>query len=180
MRISDWSSDVCSSDLVDVRRAGADWRIIAARLDRGQLPAAVAAGMDRGIALEIGIERHDCRVLRVGIAACCIGLPDVEPGTADRLSVAIEHASVYLYDLPLGALRMSGDARQIGVSFTAIAGREKRPKRRFRGYRLCQCCLGRNCADQRAADNTTPRQFIQDECPDQTKPEERRVEKDGV
>src|SRR3546814_13899367 len=62
MRISDWSSDVCSSDLI-YKQNGRDWALVASRLEEvvAQLPQEVDAGVELGNAyLRLG--RRDAAI----------------------------------------------------------------------------------------------------------------------
>src|SRR3546814_4678626 len=64
MRISDWSSDVCSSDLLESRAIGADAiLLIVAALDDGLMAEIEAAAIECGMDVQIG--RASCRE-RVG------------------------------------------------------------------------------------------------------------------
>src|SRR3546814_13036140 len=56
MRISDWSSDVCSSDLIVVRRQNEDWKAGAAFPDVGDQPACIE--IVNLMIQQYGIEAH--------------------------------------------------------------------------------------------------------------------------
>src|SRR3546814_17942967 len=86
MRISDWSSDVCSSDLIGVK--GIERREAGLALARKQrLEAVVHIGQDRRAGTEIGGDRQDAvRVLRkIGIARPDIGADIGAAEAIDRL-----------------------------------------------------------------------------------------------
>src|SRR3546814_7134331 len=78
MRISDWSSDVCSSDLVDIHRAGAA-DAFAAGAPEGQRRIDLVLDLDEGVedhraaAVEIHLEAVDARVGAV------VRIPAVDP-----------------------------------------------------------------------------------------------------
>src|SRR5204863_8646496 len=84
---------------MDVRRAVADWRIIAAWLDRHDPPLALGIGAERGIALEIGVKRRSRGVARVVITPGRIGLPQLDLSAGDGIAANVENTSGHFDDL---------------------------------------------------------------------------------
>src|SRR3546814_5415491 len=81
MRISDWSSDVCSSDLAGQRQQGLDRALAEAALahDDGAVMVLERAGDDLGGRGAAGVDQHDDRkavrgVARPGIIAFDVAL----------------------------------------------------------------------------------------------------------
>src|SRR3546814_5941754 len=104
MRISDWGSDVCSSDLVDLQaQILAGHRRAAAEVGDARQPAGLAAMLDPRVAP--GVHRIDA-----GRRAQVVAEREIGSGEADRAAAAVAmlHPSL---DLPGAAEQLDGLAR---------------------------------------------------------------------
>src|SRR3546814_15316808 len=115
MRISDWSSDVCSSDLLAVDRA--DRHALAVRLERLHCPAVACAlridrGIGRGAALALLLRRGPPHRLRVVAEAAALYHRLLHAEGALPAEVGGEQRSVS--DRPLVSHRLGEPTREVG------------------------------------------------------------------
>src|SRR3546814_13113727 len=109
MRISDWSSDVCSSDLV--AECGRDRAGTAARIDGAELATRKRAEGGKG---KEGAPDHATRFTsRSGTTMIFFG--DAPASTPWIFSDEIASASISAFGAPLGSI--SSEARRVGKEF---------------------------------------------------------------
>src|SRR3546814_7826636 len=115
VRISDWSSDVCSSDLFDVREAGAEvfqrgWQdaVVGDRHEADRQHAGIAA---------VGLQRSHFRVLQPRQRGACLVVERAAGrGQRDAAVVALEqlHAELVFQLLQLRGKRRLRDVQPCG------------------------------------------------------------------
>src|SRR3546814_16405891 len=118
MRISDWSSDVCSSDLVE-------------RDLFGDLPAALAVGLEHVLAavgsrasrqlhLVVGVGDVAGALLRVAFDQGAFAADKVDAVPVVPLAVAVVHAHQHAVRVPVAAAGHDGPPLSVGLTSTAL------------------------------------------------------------
>src|SRR5215216_3080801 len=105
---------------MDMWRSDAAAARIGARFDGFESVAPFRIGRQKGGALEIWIERRRVAVGWMRVTAMAVGLPNLDLGVRNRVSIDVDDPAGDIEHLPLGATGPTGQLGQVGRRFERL------------------------------------------------------------
>src|SRR5258706_2666660 len=100
--------------------------------DRLKAIAPLRVSCLEAVTLKIGIQRSRVTIRRMIIPAMCIGLPDLEPGSPDRLPILVQYLTRQMDDFALCLSVPAFDYSQVSILIERFHNRIERPHDLFR------------------------------------------------